>query len=372
MYTKRNYSVKDMLSWTRRYIYIFVILSLIPVLLYTGLRWYWLHLPWLPIGLVGTALAFIISFKNNATYGRLWEARKIWGGIVNASRSFAMMTNDFITNERASKKLSEEELFKIRKQLILRHVGWMASLRHALRTPKPWEISNYNKSDREYIDNRLNVKERISTLDEELTDYVINEDKEFILQQRNKQGACLKLQSNQLRELKEQGYIWEFSFLEMEKMLVEFFALQGKAERIKNFPYPRQFATLNRFFIWIFVFLLPYGMMHEFDKIGKEVVKMTNSWKINGVFPEGGYHHLIELVGEHFVWFTIPFSIVISWIFHTMERIGEVSENPFEGTPNDVPITSMSRGIEIDIRQIIGDDPNEIPEPIKTLHDTQM
>ncbi|CAM1346986.1 bestrophin family protein [Tenacibaculum crassostreae] len=369
MYTKRNYSLKDMLSWTRRYIYIFLILSLIPVILYTGLRWYWLHLPWLPIGLVGTALAFIISFKNNASYDRLWEARKIWGGIVNASRSFAIMTSDFITNEHAREKLSKEELFKIKKQLILRHVGWMTSLRHSLRAPKPWEISYFNKSDREYIDTRLNIKEHKNSLEEELNGYVTDEEKQFILQQRNKQGACLKLQSNHLRELKEKGYIWEFAFLEMEKMLVEFFALQGKAERIKNFPYPRQFATLNRFFIWIFVFLLPYGMMHEFDKIGNEVVKLAQSWK---PYPEGGYHHLIELIGEHFVWFTIPFSVIISWIFHTMERIGEVSENPFEGTPNDIPITTMSRGIEIDIRQIIEDDPNDIPDPIETVNDVQM
>lgn len=369
MYTKRNYSLKDMLSWTRRYIYIFVVLSLIPVLLYTGLRWYWLHLPWLPIGLVGTALAFIISFKNNASYDRLWEARKIWGGIVNASRSFAIMTNDFITNQHAKEKLTDEELFTIRKQLILRHVSWMTSLRHALRSPKSWENSNYNKSDKEYIDTKLHINERIFTLEEELTGYVTEDEKRFILSQQNKQGACLNLQSKQLRELKEKGLIWEFSFLEMEKMLVEFFTLQGKVERIKNFPYPRQFATLNRFFIWIFVFLLPYGMMHEFNKIGKQVVALAQSWK---PYPEGGYHHLIELIGEHFVWFTIPFSVVISWIFHTMERVGDVSENPFEGTPNDIPITTMSRGIEIDIRQIIGDDPNEIPKPIKTRFDVQM
>ncbi len=358
-----------MLSWTRRYILIFIILSLIPVILYTGLRWYWLHLPWLPIGLVGTALAFIISFKNNASYGRLWEARKIWGGIVNASRSFAMMTNDFITNEHAKEKLPENDFFKIRKQLIMRHVAWMASLRHALRAPKPWEVSYINKSDRKYIDTYLNVKEHNVSLEEELKGYVSEDEKQFILSQRNKQGACLNLQSKQLRELKEKGYIWEFSFLEMEKMLVEFFTLQGKVERIKNFPYPRQFATLNRFFIWIFVALLPYGMMHEFDKIGKQIVTLSEQWK---PYPIGGYHHLIELIGEHFVWFTIPFSVIISWIFHTMERIGEVSENPFEGTPNDIPITTMSRAIEIDIRQIIGDKATDIPEPIKPVHDTQM
>lgn len=368
MQTRRNYSVLEMLGWTRRYIFIFIILSLIPVLLYTVLRWYWLHLPWLPIGLVGTALAFIISFKNNASYGRLWEARKIWGGIVNASRSFAMMVNDFITNERATKKYTDQELFTIRKQLIMRHVAWMTSLRHALRTPKPWELSHKNKSDKEYM-KKIHIHERTYSLSEQLEGYVSEEEKQYILSKKNKQAACINLQSKQLRSLKESGHIWEFSFLEMEQMMVEFFTLQGKVERIKNFPYPRQFATLNRFFIWIFVFLLPYGMMHEFDKIGQEVVALAQTWK---PYPEGGFHYMIEWIGANFVWFTIPFSVIISWIFHTMERIGEVSENPFEGIANDVPITTMARGIEIDIRQMIEDDEAEIPAPIPQQKGIQM
>lgn len=368
MLTKRNYSVKEMIGWTSRYIIIFIILSLIPVLLYTGLGWYWLHLPWLPIGLVGTALAFIISFKNNASYGRLWEARKIWGGIVNASRSFAFMVNDYITNEHAKEKYSEEEFFKIRKQLIMRHVAWMTSLRHALRTPKPWEQSHTNKSDKKYMDT-INIHERMYSLEEELNGYVTEEEKSYILSKNNKQTACINLQSKQLRSLKESGHIWEFSFLEMEQMMVEFFTLQGKAERIKNFPYPRQFATLNRFFIWIFVFLLPYGMMHEFDKIGKEIVELSQQ---NNPFTDGAYHYVIEMVGYNFVWFTIPFSIIISWIFHTMERIGDVSENPFEGIANDVPITTMSRGIEIDIRQMIEDDEKDIPGPIPEQFNIQL
>jgi putative membrane protein len=54
-----------------------------------------------------------------------------------------------------------------------------------------------------------------------------------------------------------------------------------------------------------------------------------------------------------------------------MERIGEVSENPFEGIANDVPITTMARGIEIDIRQII-DDTDELPKPIEEQNGIQM
>ncbi|WP_234424300.1 bestrophin family ion channel [Aquimarina sp. Aq107] len=151
MYTKKNYSIGRMLSWTRRDIFLFFLFSTVPVILYEILDWKWLHLPWLPIGLVGTALAFIIGFKNNASYGRLWEARKIYGGIVNASRLLATMVNDFITNEYAIQDKTEEEFFEIKKTIIFRHVAWMTALRHALRIKKPWETTISNKSDQEVM-----------------------------------------------------------------------------------------------------------------------------------------------------------------------------------------------------------------------------
>jgi ion channel-forming bestrophin family protein len=98
-------------------------------------------------------------------------------------------------------------------------------------------------------------------------------------------------------------------------------ASQGKCERIKNFPYPRQFATLNLLFVWLFILMVPYGLLQEFEKIGAA-----------------------------FTWMTIPATVVVCWVFHTMDKIGDASDNPFEGSPNDVPITSLSRVIEIDLR----------------------
>jgi len=77
----------------------------------------------------------------------------------------------------------------------------------------------------------------------------------------------------------------------------------------------------------------------------------------------GILHTLFHLIAEHFVWLSIPFSALISWVFHTLELIGENTENPFEGGANDVPISNMSRGIEIDIRQLIDD--TDIPAPLE-------
>ncbi len=361
MFIKRKYPLKDLIKWTRRDIYKFILIGVIPVFLYRGLGFYWLHLPWLPIGVVGTAVAFIVSFKNNASYDRLWEARKIYGGIVNASRSFTLMLNDFISNRRAESPVSEKELSDIRKEMVMRHVAWMTSLRHALRQHKPWEPSKTDKSDQEYM-SKIEVREWKYSLEEELTGYVSEEEKKEILSKKNKQGACLNLQSRHLNRLLNAGLIEDFRHMEMQNMMTEFFTLQGKVERIKNFPYPRQFATLNYLFVWIFILLLPLGMMHEFEKIGEAVViAIREHMKVHS----SPIHGVVEFLGLNFVWVSIPFTVIISWIFHTMERIGETTENPFEGNPNDVPITTMSRGIEIDIRQMIDDDPDLIPGPIE-------
>lgn len=359
MYTKEIYPIKTVLRWTRRYIYFFILLSIIPVILYEVLGWKWLHLPWLPIGLVGTALAFINGFKNNASYGRLWEARKIYGGIVNASRLLATMVNDFITNEHAKKERTEEEFFQIKKTIIMRHVAWMTSLRHALRVKKPWETTANNKSDKEHM-KTIRIKEYEFSLKEELDGYLSEQEKEYVLSITNKQNACLNLQSKHFKELKLNGLIDDFRHMEFKNMIGELYTLQGKAERIKNFPYPRQFATLNLFFVWIFVILLPFGLMHEFDKIGQSLINPDHT------------SEMYQLIANNFVWLTIPFSIVISWIFMLMERVGDVSENPFEGMSNDVPITTISVGIEIDIREMIGDDKKEIPQAHPQYADTQM
>ncbi|QIE59113.1 hypothetical protein G5B37_05935 [Rasiella rasia] len=359
MYTKPKYPIIVVFKWTRRYIYIFFLTALIPVLLYEAFGLKWLNLPWQPIGLIGTALAFITGFKNNASYDRQWEARKIYGGIVNASRLFAAMVNDFITNEFAIDNRTDQELFQIRKAMILRHVSWMTSLRHALRQKKTWETAKTNKSDREHMKS-IKVLEFENSLSEELEGYLSKTEKKYVLNKTNKQTAALNLQSRHIGKLKAKGLIDNFRHMEFNKMIGELFTLQGKAERIKNFPYPRQFATLNSYFIWIFIIIMPFGLMRQFDLTGQSLVDL------------GAPNLIFDLIAENFVWLTIPFSVIISWIFFSMERVGDTSENPFEGMGNDVPISTISRGIEIDIREMIEDDATVIPNPLPEYANTQM
>lgn len=353
MFTRITYSHIQMVRWTQVETFIFFILAIIPVVLYEVFDLKWLHLPWLPIALIGTAVAFVVGFQNNASYDRIWEARKIWGGIVNNSRSWGIVVNDYITNDFAEDKATDAEIKQIKKELIYRHIGWLTSLRYAMRAPKPWEHFLKHKTNRMWS-KMVGVREFKYTLEEELKPYVSEKEFKYILSKTNKATHTISLQSKQLKELRKRGLIEDFRHMEMENMLVEFFNLQGKSERIKNFPYPRQFATLNHNFVWIFLLLLPFGIMHEFDTIGVKLI---------GDYP---------VIGKYFVWFSIPFSVVVSWVFHTMERIGRTGDNPFEGTANDVPITTMSRGIEIDLREMLDEPSDSIPKPIAAVYDTEM
>lgn len=351
MHIKKKYTAFEMALWTRFETLLFLLIIVLWVAIYYFFDLGWLKIPWTPLALIGTAVAFVIGFQNNSAYGRIWEARKIWGGIVNTSRTFGMFVQDMLTNEYAESPLTEPQIHKEIKTLTYRHIAWMTALRHAMRMPRPWETSASHRTNQEWD---LRPPELDSSLEDDLKSYITENDLAYVLGKNNKQTALLYLQSHHLKELKEQGIIWEFSFLELEAILQELFTLQGKSERIKNFPYPRQFATLNHFFMWIFILLLPMALVPQFVEIGK------------------GFSESHPLMGDLFAWLSIPFYIIVAWIFHTMERIGRTGENPFEGTANDVPISTIARGIEIDLRQNLGESNEKIPDQFPVKHDTQF
>lgn len=339
MHAGQKFSIPEVLRWTKREIFKFLIIATIPTVLYAVFDFTFLSITWLPIALLGTAVAFLVGFKNNASYDRLWEGRKIWGAIVNSSRTWGVMARDFVGNTHAETPASEEDLHIIHRRLIYRHVAWLTALRFQLRQPKAWENTHRpeNKEYREFF----KVPELENKLEDELTPFVSEEDKAYVLSKKNRATQLLSLQSKDLKQLRDASLIDDFRHIEMTNLVEEFYTLQGKSERIKNFPYPRQFATINLYFVWIFMLFVPFGLLAPFDELGPNMV-----------------------------WLTIPFSTLICWVFHTMEKIGTSTENPFEGGANDVPITALSRTIEIDLREML--DEQELPSPVQAFHHILM
>lgn len=333
MHAGKRFSLIEVLLWTRRDIYGLLLIATLPTFCYAVLGWIWVAVPWLPIALLGTAVAFMVGFKNNASYDRLWEARKIWGAIVNASRGWGITIKDYVTNRHATHPLTESELYDVKVKFLNRHFAWLAALRFSLREQRIWEAI-YKSHNAEYREKWFKVPEHKGDLQQALAAYLSPEELAAVMAKTNKAAQILALQSHHLQGLLEAGLIEDFRHIELEKLLQEFYNQQGASERIKNFPYPRQYASVNLYFTKIFVCLIPLGMLQEFDKLGAD-----------------------------FVWLTVPFSVLSAWVFTTMEKIGEATENPFEGSANDVPITAMSRGIEIDLKEMFG--MTNIPPPIK-------
>lgn len=328
MYTGNHYSFKEFLFWTRRDIYVLALIAVVPTILYHVFNCDWLTIPWVPVALVGTAAAFIVGFKNTQTYNRLWEARQIWGAIVNSSRAFGMLIKDNVKAEKA-----------IHQQIIYRHCAWLTALRFQLREKRQWE--NIDKANNKEYLRFYSVPEWESKIEDELAKYLQADELKYIVGKKNRATQIVSLQSKQLTQLKNEGKIDPLLFVEMENLLANLYEQQGKCERIKNFPYPRQFSSVNLYFIWLLVILLPFGMLNEFKKMG-----------------------------DDFVWLNIPFSVIVSWVFVSMERVGEATANPFEGGANDVPISSMSRTIEIDLKDML--DEENLPAPLPALHNIQM
>jgi putative membrane protein len=340
MYVQRIFTPISVLSFSLRPLVLFTLYSAMIVSLYLLLDFQWLKIPWVPLTLIGIAVAFYLGFKNNSAYDRTWEARKIWGGIVNSSRSWGLMVKGFVTDEFAEGEVSDAEIDAVRKRLIYRHIAWLYRLKRQLRVLKQWEHDvALNRRFRKIIEERFPSEDP----DVELKNFLADGEVQKILNAANGCSQLLHLQTEDLRELKRRGLIDDFRHMEMQTMLTEFFTLQGQCERIKNFPLPRQYASVSIYFVNIFIFLLPLGLLSAFADA--------------------------DLPG-YMTWGVIPFTTLVGWIFWMMEGVGDYAENPFENLAFDTPMTSLTRTIEIDLREMLNE--TDLPRPIVPIEDFVM
>ena len=301
-------------------------------------------IPWVAISVIGTAVAFYVGFKNNQSYDRMWEARKIWGGIINQSRIWGMQVDGYIT-DTFNDSVSEETLKSIKQRLVYRHIAWLYQHRQQLLVSTSWEHVNQSGMMAKVAEGYQKnfgiglVEEEVNKI--KLENFVSQEEASRLSQAKNKATQLINEQSRELSQLRKQEVIEDFRHIELMETLGQFYELQGKNERIKKFPFPRQYATTSVYFTYIFLFLLPFSLIPEMMELG-----MTGFW------------------------LSIPITTLISWIYLMMEGTGDFSENPFQGMANDIPMLSLSRVIEIDLRQMLGE--TELPAPIEAKRNILM
>ena len=236
MIVQRSLNLRRVLAVIGPPLLVLLVYDVAVTYLYMVEDWKRLGLDNLPLPLVGTAVALVVTLRNNAAYARWWEGRMLWGQIVNDSRSFVRgliaMTGDTALQIRLTKQ----------------QVAYTQALRmHLLRSP-PWEDMR-----------RLLPPETIGRV-------------------RDAANVPLALQTDIADRLGRARVAGQLDAIGMAALHVSLSALasaQGGLERIKNTPLARQYSQFPRIFVRVFCLLLPLGMVHDlgwFTPLGSALV----------------------------------------------------------------------------------------------------
>lgn len=200
--------------------------SIIGAVVYSITYFFRDRIPPMPISIpafLGTAISVILSFKLNQSYDRWWEARKIWGTIVNESRNLVLQLQSFTGREQ------EETI----RRITYRQIAWCFALGQSLRELEPLE-----KLDR----------------------FLSNEDIDRINHQRNKPLAIQQLNALEIGSLRKQHAFDSISHVQLNTTLVNLVNAQGMAERIKSTVFPATYRLFLHFFIYLFVVTLSISL----------------------------------------------------------------------------------------------------------------
>lgn len=260
--------------------------------LYVRFGFTWLGLASLPLAIIGGALSVFLAFRNNSAYDRWWEARSLWGSLVNTARTFSRQVLTMVADEDPNAPRPTSGPWPLTKQQAVElQIAYVHALRCHLRRQNPFP-------------------ELESRLSPELVAY--------LRAQRNVPIAMLLVMGQALRNFADQDRLDSYRFTAIDRTLTDLCNVQGACERIKNTPLPRQYHHFPRVLVAMYSVLLPLG--------------------------------LVEGLGM----LTPVVSTLISFIFLSLETIGKEIENPFENTVHDTPMSALTRSIEINLLQNLG------------------
>ncbi|GAB4346924.1 MAG: bestrophin family ion channel [Flammeovirgaceae bacterium] len=262
-------------------------------------------LPFSISAILGSALAIFIAFRNNSSYSRWWEARTLWGGIINSSRVLARLVITFTDSHSHQQNYEKERSEQFKKEMIYKVIAWIHSLRLHLRKQDNWH---------------------------ELKPFLSAQEFEHLKKSQNKPNYIHLLSGKKIYEAMANGTLGGFDSFQMEGQLLALANYQGGCERIKNTPLLRQYDFFTRVFLYTFMLLLPFSLIGDFTKMNIDYLM-------------------------------IPVSIIISFVFAIIGKVGEVNEDPFENRITDVPLTAMCNTIERDLREMLGE--NDLPKKLE-------
>lgn len=274
-----------------------------------------LTIPFNAVATLSTALGVYLAFKNNNAYDRWWEARQIWGLLVNYSRAFARQV---LTLATSSDSAEQGVLRGWQERVIYRHIAFVHALRVFLRRKL-----DYNEDG---VDEPIEVHNSY----DDLRSFLTEEEHAEVIAKRNPPNYLNLLQGEALADAYRRGWLSDFQHLRLEESLLEFNNHQGRAERIKNTPLPRPYSFYSRLFVLIHGTMVPFAFIEELT------------------------------------WVNIPLSITINFVFFALDQIGEKIEDPFENRMFDVPLSALSVGIEENLKEMLREQDLPVrPKPIQ-------
>jgi ion channel-forming bestrophin family protein len=298
MIVKRVFNPLKVVSYVKYEMLYATVISLIMALLSMK---YHLTLPFSIAAILGSALAIFIAFRNNSSYSRWWEARTLWGGIINSNRVLARLVISFADSHSNSQLYQQEKSHQFKTSIIYLSIAWCHCLRLHLRKQTHWEELKQNMGENEF---------------------------RLMLEKQNKPNYIQLLISKKIYEAMNSGVLAGFDSFQLEGQLLTLANYQGGCERIKNTPLLRQYDFFTRVFLYVFMSILPLCLIGDFQKLQIE-----------------------ELM--------VPISIIISFVFAIIGKVGEVNEDPFENRITDVPLSALCNTIERDLREMLGE--TELP-----------
>ena len=295
MITKRRFSPLKVLPYVQGELLLALTVS---AAAYSLHRWEPLvALPFSIAATLGGALAIFIGFRNNSAYGRWWEARTLWGGIVNSTRVLARLIITFTDSHAHQPNYDRARSEAFKREMVLKVVAWAHALRLQLRGESDWSP---------------------------VTALLPSDERTTVVKAGNKPNLIMQAMGRRIYQAMADGTLGGFDSFQMEGQLLALANHQGGCERIKNTPLLRQYHFFTRLFLQVFIVLLPFCLVADLERMG---------------------------IG----WVVIPVALIISFVFAIIGKVGEVNEDPFEGRITDVPLSALCNTIERDLRELLGE-----------------
>jgi putative membrane protein len=201
------------------------------VVCYQVLHWTWVGSSHVPLGSFGAVIGIIVGFRNSSAYGRWWEARTLWGAIVNRSRTLARQVLTTMS-PKSSTPGEQAEVAAAQRELVLHQVAYVHALRQQLRGLDP-----------------------VPTV----AHLVPTEDPVEMAREKNLALALQTRMSATLIAARRRGWLDEWQWQAIDQSMASLMDSQGGAERIKNTPMPKQFDFFPRLFVQMYCVFLPIG-----------------------------------------------------------------------------------------------------------------